>query len=77
MRLKVGYLVSDLRLGIAKYFTFNFQSAIEILNNGNNQITTKSFYSTFLILVKQKENYALRERITRDTWVNRLLTSHR
>jgi len=24
MRLKVGYLVSDLRLGIAKYFTFNF-----------------------------------------------------
>ncbi len=59
---KVGYLRSDLRNGVAKFFNLNYKGLQEILSREDQQ-------RTIIQIVGQRENFGLRERLSRDTWI--------
>ena len=71
IRVQMGYLRSEIREGVAKFFCQSHRDTYELLNS------RQEYLSTFLQIVKQKENFILREKIQRDTWVNRCIEKAR
>lgn len=64
--MKMAYLKSELRDGVAKFFNLNYNDVLKCFRK-------KELGPIFIQILNQEENFILRERLSRDLWINRVI----